>query len=75
MRQYDILKMAESVIKTISENGINPADVYHLAMYEDYQRLKKEGLKVTYVVNYLIQQYGVPEATIYRVVKRMQKEI
>lgn len=75
MTQYEYIKMAESVLKIAVSKQVKVDDVCHLQMYEDFIRLKAEGLKVTYIVDYLCEQYGVPVATIYRIVKRMSRKI
>lgn len=75
MRQYEFMKAVESVLRLIVEKQVNAQDVRHLTMYEDYRKLKSEGLKVTYIVNYLCTQYEIPEPTIYRVIKRMERDV
>lgn len=44
-------------------------------MFADYRRLKGEGHKMCYIAYYLSQEYSCGEATVYRVIKRMQQEI
>lgn len=73
MTEYDLLKCAESVCKVMAENGIKPEDVRYLQMYEDWKRLRSEGHKVRYISYYLSEQYGVGEATIFRIAKRFEK--
>lgn len=73
MTEYDFLKCAESVCKVMAENGIKPDDVRYLQMYEDWKRLRSEGHKVRYISYYLSEQYGVGEATIFRIAKRFEK--
>ena len=75
MTQYELLKMAESLLVVLMSNDVDAKDVKYLEMYKEYMRLKKEGHKVGYVVYYLSQQYECSEATVYRVVKRMTKKI
>lgn len=73
MTEYDLLKCAESVCKVMAENGIKPDDVRYLQLYEDWKRLRSEGHKVRYISYYLSEQYGVGEATIFRIAKRFEK--
>lgn len=73
MTEYDLLKCAESVCKVMAKNGIKPEDVRYLQMYEDWKRLRSEGHKVRYISYYLSEQYGVGEATIFRIAKRFEK--
>ncbi len=75
MTQYEFLRMAESVLKTLNDNGIDAKDTKYIDMFKEYQRLKSEGHKISYIAYYLGQQYECGIATVYRVVKRMEKEI
>ena len=47
MKQYELMKSAESVLKVLAKNNIDIKDVERLKMYEDYARLKSEGHKMT----------------------------
>jgi len=75
MKQYDVLKVAEGILRILVSNGVDVKDVKYLQMYEDLKRLESEGHKKTYIVRYLEEQYDVPVATIYRVTKRMEKKM
>lgn len=75
MKQCDVLKMAESVLKMLIANDVDMNDVKYLRMYEDLKRLKSEGHKRMYIYSYLEEQYGVPMTTIYRVEKRMERDV
>lgn len=67
--------MAESVIAVMAKNNIDAKDVRYVKMYLDYHRLKKEGHKINYVAAYLSEQYECGIATVYRVIKRMERAI
>lgn len=75
MNEYELLKCAESVCRKMADNGIKPEDVRYLPMYEDWKRLRKEGHKVRYISYYLSEQYGVGEATVYRIAKRFERSL
>ena len=75
MKQYELMKSAESVLNVLAKNNIDIKDVERLKMYEDYARLKSEGHKMTYIVYYLTEQYSVGAATVYLVAKRMEQNI
>ena len=75
MKQCDVLEMAESVLKMLIANDVDMNDVKYLRMYEDLKRLKSEGHKRMYIYSYLEEQYGVPMTTIYRVEKRMERDM
>lgn len=75
MTQYEMMKAAQSVLEMLAKNDVDMNDVKHIEMYDEFMRLKKEGHKVSYATYYLSQQYGVGQATVYRVVKRMEKKM
>ena len=75
MKQYELMKSAESILKLLAKNNIDIKDVERLRMYEDYARLKREGHKMTYIVYYLTEQYSIGAATVYRVAKRMEQDV
>lgn len=75
MTQYELMRSAESLLILMQANNIDASDVKYLDMFREFSRQKAEGNKVGYIVYYLSQQYDCSEATIYRVVKRMEKSI
>lgn len=74
MTKLELLKVCASVCETISKNGIDASDVRHISMVDDFRRMKAEGHKTSFIVYYLSEQYGIGEATIYRVVKRLSQD-
>lgn len=74
MTRYELLKTCASVCEVLARNNIDAADVRYLKMVEDFERMKKEGHKTSFIVFYLSQQYDVGEATIYRVTKRLSED-
>ena len=74
MRAIDILQTAEGICRTLARNGIDPRDVEHIRLYQDWVRMKKEGHKYQYIVYYLTTQYEMSESSVRRVVRRMERE-
>lgn len=75
MTQYELLKATESILATLESSGVDAKDVKYLSMYDEYKRLKDEGHKISYIAYYLAQQHECGEATVYRVIKRMEKNL
>lgn len=71
MTKYELLKTCASVCEMLNKNGIHATDVRYVEMMADYLRMTGEGQKTSWVVYYLSQQYGVGEATIYRITKKL----
>lgn len=75
MTHYELLKSAATICRILAVNKVKTADVCFVPLYDDYIRMKGEGHKMTYIVFYLSEKYCVSEAAVYRIVKRMGKDI
>ena len=75
MTRYELIKSAESILRLCDAAGIVPSEARYLAVYEEWQRLTKEGQKKVWVLAYLSQQYGISEATIKRIARKMGKRV
>lgn len=74
MTIYEMMRMNRFLLEVLDSNGMNVKDVKYLPMYEEYRRLVRDGHKMIYIVAFLSEEYGLSEATIYRVVSKMKKE-
>ena len=45
MRKYELIKALQSTLKVLADNDIDARDGRYVQMYEDYERLRKEGHK------------------------------
>lgn len=75
MTRYELIKSAESTLRMCDAAGIDPKEAKYLAVFEEWQRLTKEGHKKVWVLAYLSQQYGISEATIKRIARKMRKKV
>lgn len=75
MNVFELLTVNEPVLTMLADKSIDVSDVKYLEMYRDYRRLSIEGHKKTYIIQYLVDEYGMSEATIYRVIKRFSEDI
>jgi hypothetical protein len=75
MTHYELLKSGESLLNTIRKNGVTADDVRYLEVFENLERMEREGHKKTFIVAYLCNQYDISEATPYRVANRMRRAI
>lgn len=71
MTVYEALKMCGGMIEALEKAGVKPADHKYIALFEDYQRARKCGEKISYIVLCLAQRYGMSERNVYEVVKRL----
>jgi hypothetical protein len=75
MTHYELLKSGESLLNTIRKNGVTADDVRYLEVFENLERMEREGHKKTFIVAYLCNQYDISEATLYRVANRMRRSV
>lgn len=75
MTTFQLLKANESLLRLITENKVNVADMNHLDLYLKYEEMKKEGHKVGYIVVYLADKYGMTDRGVYKVIRRLSKQI
>ena len=71
MTVYEALKLCGRVIETLEKAGIKPGDHKYVGLFKDYQRARKRGEKVSYIVAVLAERYKVSERNVYDIVKRL----
>lgn len=74
MKIYDLLRLSESVCKTLDMNNIKATDARYLRMYEDWVRMRKEGHKYDFIVHYLSTQYEISPSTVERITRRLNRD-
>ena len=48
MKGIELVKISREVLKALSENDIKLSDVNHIELFNDYEKMLSDGLKVTY---------------------------
>ena len=72
---YEALRENCELLARLARTGVAIEDIKHLALYEDFERLKNDGLKVTYIVAHLCDQYEMSEPTVWRIVRKFRKSV
>ncbi len=75
MTNYEILKMNYSLLKLLTKNCISPNDVNNIAVFEEFNQMKEQGLKVRYIAITLAEKYGMSDRAIFKIVKRLNKQL
>ncbi len=73
MTTYELLKSNENLLRLITENRIALTDVAHLQIFAQYEKMKEEGHKVSYITIHLADKYGMTDRGVYKVIKRLNK--
>ncbi len=73
MIPYEAIKLTCDLFKKVSALGIKMDDYERLPLYEDYETMANEGLKLLYIVTILSTKYKMSKRSIYRVVRRFNE--
>lgn len=75
MKAYELLSINKKTLDLMASMSIDVSDLKYLELYSEYTKLMSEGHKKTYIMQYLSEEYGASERTIYRVVERFSAEV
>lgn len=75
MNAFELLTIHRSVLELMSTASIEVGDVKYIEMYKEYRGMMDKGHKMTYIVQYLSDEYGVGESTVYRVIKKFSEDV
>ena len=74
MKIFEIVKINRELLKNLHTAGVRMKDTKYIDLYADYQRMKGDGEKVSYIVALLADRYGVSERTMYSLIRRLGSE-
>jgi len=75
MKAFELLKINETAFKLAQTAGLRLGDCRYVSLYLEYEDMRGDGEKVTYIVSHLAVKYHVSERTVYNLIKRMQCNI
>lgn len=75
MTVFDLIKVYEGPINVLNDANVNLSDVRYIKLFNEYLRMKKEGHKLTYIVAFLVDEYSVGRATVYRIIEKFSKPV
>ena len=75
MTVFDLIKVYEGPINVLNDANVNLSDVRYIKLFNEYLRMKKEGHKLTYIVAFLVDDYSVGQATVYRIIEKFSKPV
>lgn len=61
MTVFEILNFNKELLMRLSDIGFKAGDCKYIELYSDYDRMRKSGEKVTYIVSVLSEKYNVSE--------------
>lgn len=75
MKRYELIEKYESVLQECAMAGINVQDWKNAEIYRFVQKLRSDGNKMDYCVNQAMIRYVISEATVWRILRSMEKNI
>jgi hypothetical protein len=70
LRVIDVIRLNREVIETLVKARVTPNLLKYCPMYDDYEAMISEGLKITYIISVIAEKYGLNEASVYKIIKR-----
>jgi Mor family transcriptional regulator len=74
MTVYEILNFNRELLKRLSLTGFKLEDCRYIDLYSEYEQMRRDGDKVTYIVTCLSCKYEVSERKVYNIIKHFRKD-
>ena len=74
MKVVELLKIGGEMLKLLSRSDATVNDYQFVPMYEEFQQMRKQGVKYRVAVRLLSEDYHIGRATVERVLKRLGEE-
>lgn len=74
MKVVELLKLGAEMLKLMSENEVNRDDWRFVPLHEEFQEMRRKGVKYREAVRMLAEEYHVSRATVERAIKRLEGE-
>lgn len=74
MKVIELLKIGCEMLKLMSRNEVNRDDWRFVPMYDEFQQMRKNGVKYREAVRMLAEDYHVSRATVERAIKRLESD-
>lgn len=74
MKRYELVKIMAEGLKMMSTNDVMRDDWRYIPLYEEYQIMRKNGIKYSEVIRMLSEDYCISRSTVERIVRRFRKE-
>lgn len=75
MTHYELLKLNHSLVSFMVLNNVSASDIAYIDIYEQYEKMRKKGFKVSYIVSCIAGAKKMSERTVYNIIGRMGKKV
>lgn len=74
MTLFEILSLNREFLIRLYKIGYKSDDCNYIDLYAEFERMHKQGEKVTYIISVLSSKYNISERKVYAVIKRFKKD-
>ena len=75
MKRYELIERYEGVLRECAMAGISVQDWKNAEIYRFVQKLRGDGNKMDYCVHQAMVRYVISEATVWRILRSMEKTV
>lgn len=75
MEIAEIVKLGREMLILLSEYEVKIDDWKHLKMYDEFKRMRKNGVKYRYAISELAFTYNISRANVERIISRLGKDV
>ena len=75
MKRYELIERYERVLQECAMAGITVQDWKNAEIYRFVQKLRGDGNKTDYCVHQAMVRYVISEATVWRILRNMEKNV
>ena len=75
MKVFELLSFNKELLSKIQLAGLKPDDWRYAEMYQEYSELKRQGEKITYIVNHLAMEYQICERQVYSIIRKLEQDV
>jgi hypothetical protein len=75
MKKVELLKILREGLKMLSQCEVMRDDYRYIGMYEEFQNMRRCGLKYREAVRHLAKDYKIGRATVERVISRLDGDV
>lgn len=72
---YLLLKINANQLKMMSDSDLSVDDYRYLELYEKYTEMRRDGLKVAFILCSLAADYHISESSVKRIIKRLSQQV
>jgi hypothetical protein len=74
MKVIELVSFNKELLGKIRDAGIRLDDYTYIDLYDEYQAMRRNGEKISYIVAVLSEKYDISERKIYYLIKRLNSD-